>query len=306
MYIFLIILSVLYISATSYAKVYDCFTFFNELELLKIRLEELNDHVDYFVLVEGSETHKGEPKPLYFQENRHLFQKYLHKIIHVIVNEKIPLNSSDPIKRYWDREHFQRECIARGLKNCEHLDIILLSDLDEIPRAEMLEKVKKQIFLTKSSNFNSNQRSIKKKNNPEEIARCTHNTIAFHMPWFIYQLNRKHNWDNNNEWVGTVATLYGNFKKKGAQFFREYRWFFPRVVKAGWHFTYMGGKNRVRQKLLSIIGGSGNAISDEEMETWMQNQVIIPIDHTFPKYVRENIVFFESIDFIAKPQPSIE
>lgn len=52
------------------AKVYDCFPFFNEFELLKIRFDELNDVVDYFVLVESVETQRGNPKPLHFQEKK--------------------------------------------------------------------------------------------------------------------------------------------------------------------------------------------------------------------------------------------
>ena len=302
---FIFIFTFLCTCIPSYSKIYDCFTFFNELELLKVRLEELNDHVDYFVLVEGVETHRGELKPLYFQENRHLFEKYLPKIIHIIITERLSPNQEDPVKGFWDREHLQREHIAKGLKNCEHLDIILISDLDEIPCTEILEKVKKQLIFTKSKNFNSHKKYKKRKHKPEELARSTYNTLAFHMPWFIYQLNRKHNWNNGNEWVGTVATLYGNFKKKGAQFFREYRWHFPRVKKAGWHFTYMGGKDRVRQKLLSIVEGRDDilGITDEEIETWIQEQIAIPIDDTFPKYVIENVEHLKSMGFIAECTP---
>lgn len=150
-------------SFKSFAKVYDCFTFFNELELLKVRLEELNDHVDYFVLVEAVETHRGDPKPLYFQENRHLFEKYLPRIIHIIVTERLSPNQEDPVKGFWNREHLQREYIAKGLKNCEHLDIILISDLDEIPCTEALKKVKRQLNFTKSKNFNSHKKYKKRK-----------------------------------------------------------------------------------------------------------------------------------------------
>ena len=73
-----------------HAKVYDCFSFFNELELLKMRFEELDDSVDYFVLVESIETQRGDIKPLYFKDNKHLFEKYLPKVIHVTVEERHP------------------------------------------------------------------------------------------------------------------------------------------------------------------------------------------------------------------------
>ena len=115
-------------SSTAFTKVYDCFCFYNEFEILKIRLEELWDSVDYFVLVESIETQRGKPKPLYFEENKELFQKYLSKIIHVTVEERHPEFG------LWEREWYQRNCISRGLTHCLPTDIIIISDVDEIPR----------------------------------------------------------------------------------------------------------------------------------------------------------------------------
>ena len=63
--------------------IYDCFTFFNELDLLEIRLKILNDYVDKFVLVEAAKTHSGLPKPLYFNENKQRFLPYQDKIVHI-------------------------------------------------------------------------------------------------------------------------------------------------------------------------------------------------------------------------------
>ena len=54
-------------------NVYDCFLYFQEKDLLRIRLECLKDKVDYFVLTESTMTFSGKPKPLYFEENKHLF-----------------------------------------------------------------------------------------------------------------------------------------------------------------------------------------------------------------------------------------
>ena len=64
-------------------EIYDCCIFFNEIDLLQIRLKELYDYVDHFVIVEAEETHRGVPKPLHFPANQHLFAKYLDKIIYV-------------------------------------------------------------------------------------------------------------------------------------------------------------------------------------------------------------------------------
>lgn len=76
-------------------KVIDCFIFYNELDMLKFRLNELNDIVDYFVIVECTKTFANADKELYFENNKEQFSKYLDKIIHIIVKENIPV-SSDP------------------------------------------------------------------------------------------------------------------------------------------------------------------------------------------------------------------
>ena len=65
-------------------KIIDCFLFYNELELLKFKLKELNDIVDYFVLIESKYTFVGNEKELYYEKNKVLFSEYNHKIIHVI------------------------------------------------------------------------------------------------------------------------------------------------------------------------------------------------------------------------------
>jgi hypothetical protein len=117
-------------------KVYDCFSFFNELDVLEIRLNELDKYVDYFVLVEMTVTHKGDPKPLYFEQNKKRFDKFLHKIIHIVVADYPQVN--DP----WIREHYQRNCIERGLNNCNNNDIIIISDVDEIPRGTKISEFK--------------------------------------------------------------------------------------------------------------------------------------------------------------------
>ena len=68
-------------------KIYDCFTFYNELDLLEMRLEILSDSVDFFVLVEANKTHSGREKELFFQDNKERFAKFSEKIIHVVVED---------------------------------------------------------------------------------------------------------------------------------------------------------------------------------------------------------------------------
>lgn len=106
---------------------YDCFTFFNELDLLEIRLNVLKDVVDRFVLVEARQTFSGRSKPLWYDENKSRFAAFADRIVHLVV-EEFPAESDA-----WTRESIQRNFIAEGLKDCRADDVILISDLDEIP-----------------------------------------------------------------------------------------------------------------------------------------------------------------------------
>lgn len=118
-------------------KVYDCFSFFNEIDLLEIRLLLLNDIVDKFVIVELNKTHRGEDKKYNFPEYKDRFQPYRDKIIY-IQPEEVPVykGAGD-----WTIENFQRNCIMRGLHNCEPEDMIIISDLDEIPNPYILKNL---------------------------------------------------------------------------------------------------------------------------------------------------------------------
>ncbi|MBS0655963.1 MAG: hypothetical protein JSR46_09315, partial [Verrucomicrobia bacterium] len=177
------------------AKVYDCFPFFNEIELLKMRLEELDSAVDYFVLVESIETQRGDLKPLYFNDNKHLFEKYLPKIIHIIVDER------HPEMGLWEREGYQRECLKRGLTGCDPYDIIILSDLDELPRTSSIKKLKK--LLTIPNEYDGRERKRLEK----EFSSIYHG-YSLQMDVYYFQLNRQTPdgkcWGGGT-WYGTVA-----------------------------------------------------------------------------------------------------
>jgi beta-1,4-mannosyl-glycoprotein beta-1,4-N-acetylglucosaminyltransferase len=127
-------------------KVVDCFTFYNEIQLLTYRLAILDDVVDYFVIVEATHTFAGYEKELYFEKNKELFSKYLHKIIHIVVDD-IPYkqpNIDFSQNHQWTNEHFQRSCISRGINQLILLDddILMISDLDEVPDPKTVLKVK--------------------------------------------------------------------------------------------------------------------------------------------------------------------
>lgn len=146
-------------------KIYDCFNFFNELDILEIRLNILYEHVDYFVIVESSVTHSGESKPFYFEDNKERFSKFLDKIIsykiydtpfdfvnlpetnnvelnNVFNSIKVQTNRFNRnYQQDYGRDFFQKESVRRALINCNDEDIIIISDADEIPNPSIFGKL---------------------------------------------------------------------------------------------------------------------------------------------------------------------
>ncbi len=208
---FLILLCTHHLCAS---QIYDCFTFFNELDLLKVRFEELYDHVDYFVLVESTETFSAEPKPLYYQENKHLFTKYQDKIIHIIVNDLPPaLPGEHP--DHWLRQGFQLNASLRGLTHCQLDDIILVSDLDEIPNQNAITQIK-QFF-----------------------AHNTSQVCELHMKLILFQLNC----ESPYGWQGAVKAAPYHIALKilpwDLKLLHMYDRNLPKIYNAGWHFHSM-------------------------------------------------------------------
>ena len=124
-------------------NIYDCFMYFDEDLLLDLRLHTLNKFVKKFVITEATYTHNGAKKKLNFDISK--FSKYKEKIIYIVVeNEppnilKISENDSDEKKgkklilNGMARDYYQRENLHKGLENANNNDLVLISDLDEIP-----------------------------------------------------------------------------------------------------------------------------------------------------------------------------
>lgn len=120
-------------------RIFDCFTFYNEFEILELRLEELWDTVDFFVISEANTTHQNNDKSFYLKDNWDRFKKYHSKIRHVMI-EDMPRNPDT-----WVNERFQRKSIERGLFDLTAEDIVCVSDCDEIPRPDALQAIKEDI-----------------------------------------------------------------------------------------------------------------------------------------------------------------
>jgi beta-1,4-mannosyl-glycoprotein beta-1,4-N-acetylglucosaminyltransferase len=190
----------------------DGFTFFNELDILDIRLEELDPVVDFFVLVESPVTFRGDQKPLFYMDNIRRYSKYTHKIIHVVIPE--PDIKGRDGEAPWHRERIQRNAMEFGFRFCHADDVIMVSDVDEIPRRETIEKA-----------------------NVKELT-----SLNMHM--YYYGLNIY-----DCEWGAAKILPYKDFttaeeiRHANAENF---------IDNAGWHFSYLGTPEQAALKLKSF------------------------------------------------------
>ena len=112
-------------------KIYDCFQFFNEENVLDLRFNILYDSVDFFVIVESTTDHQGRNKKLNF--NIENFKKFKKKIIYIVVEDTLDSIKKTHIGQNSLVERHQRNSIMKGLKNCNDNDLVIISDVDEIP-----------------------------------------------------------------------------------------------------------------------------------------------------------------------------
>jgi beta-1,4-mannosyl-glycoprotein beta-1,4-N-acetylglucosaminyltransferase len=198
--------------------IYDCFTFFNELDLLDIRLNTLNKYVEKFIIVEAGKTQSLIDKPFYFEENKHRFSKFADKIIHIKV-EDYPDNKNN----LWEMENHQRNCIRRGFSNISDSDIVIISDLDEVPNP-------KKFDIFNDPNFRM---------------------ASFEQDFYAYFLNLK---SINSNWIGSVAIKYSLLKNISPQNVRNHKDNIPtRIADGGWHFSWLGGAEAAWKKSRSCI-----------------------------------------------------
>lgn len=253
-------------------KIFDCFMYFDEEVVLDVRLNTLDKYVDYFVIVESSFTHKGDNKNLMFNHNK--FEKFKNKIIYLVydkqpkgievVNEN---DSEDEKSRKYIlnaalRENGQRNFIQNGLNKAEDNDIILISDVDEIPN---LSEV----------NFNNISEKI----------------IMFHQDMFYYKFDLK---IPNLLWTGTRGC-----RKKyllSPQWLRNVkdRKYFPFridilfsekkyssikfISNGGWHFSNIKTAEEIEYKLKSYLHHrefDEQSLSVEEIQNIIENKKAI-------------------------------
>lgn len=262
-------------------RVYDTFMFFKELDLLELRLMELDDIVDVFVIAECDITHSGNPKPLCFEENKERFSKWLPKIKHLVVDLK-------PIGHPWKRETFNRSVLSQGASGYYDVkvecrteqplsrpqDVIGVFDLDEIPARDTYDRFDPELEVCKVGMWMS-----------------------------YYYANCRQQGTGPNHWsAGTIFTheratwdgiyLNGDIMRKLATTA-------PMLENAGWHFSYAGGEDLITDKLVSFAHTEHANMSEQTehirkcLETGADlygrsHYENIPLDETFPKALLDN------------------
>ena len=294
-------------------KIYDCFTFYNELDLLEARLNILDSRVDYFVLVESTRTHSGEEKELVFEKNKERFARFSKKIIHIVVDDMPEVRGNNRMAS----DNFQREAIMRGLSTCNAEDMILISDLDEIPNLEDIDGIRKTLTM----HANKKERlyafyyslrkyimAIRKKTKVVRLMKMvvvrfpikSVKMVSFKQKLYYYYLNGF----MCDDWFGTRAVLYGDLIDHYHSSPQEIRESSSKeiVEKGGWHFSYMFGPEEISRKIQTFAHSEFDkkeytdvdAIkkrirSGEDLFGRKEKVTYVKIDNTYPKWLLENM-----------------
>jgi len=274
--------------------IYDCFQFFNEIDVLLIRLNTLKDVVDKFVISEATVTFSNNPKPLNLKDNWDLIKEFEDKIIYRVCDDT-------PVGYSHDMDQFQKNAVGRGLTDAKDDDIIIFSDLDEIPNPDTLRTVIDRIRANENDDasrvYHLAQRMFYCYLNMEEV---TGKLLSF---------TGEFDGVEHNMWLGAKVIRYDLLKNRGIELYdlrrAEAKEYGVRVSDGGWHFGYMGGHNvlsvadRVADKVRSaahqevnnsrVLREAVDNINDgRDMFGRDARFVRVPIDDSFPKYVRDN------------------
>ena len=258
--------------------IYDCFQFFDEEHILDLRLNILNKFVDFFVIVESTTNHQGVTKKLNYNSNK--FKKFNSKIIYIVVDDT---ENSIKKKHLWGEslvEQHQRNAITRGLKNCHDNDLIIMSDVDEIPNLDQLKMFDKK-----------------------------NKYAVFEQKMFNYKINLINETEIN--WHGSKLCLKKNFKSP--QWLRDLKfkkypfWRLDKpknlqiIQNGGWHFSYLQSPENIAKKIKSFSHGEFNKIEyintrNIEEKIKMKKDIFerqisykkVEIDDSFPEYIINN------------------
>ena len=244
-------------------KLVDCFMFFNEKDIAYLRINELYDSVDYFIVNELSTSHKGIKRKSIFWEDERL-EKFKDKIKYqfIDIDHRYDLLFNTYFK---DSSHFvgswaEHEQRLRLMDQIEELnlsdeDIILFSDCDEIPNKNIFNQLK------------------------------DYEIVALNQMFFVHYINIY----TNKNVTGTISVKYkkikqinNNTQNLGLQVLRRHKDYMPRIENGGWHYSYMGGAKTMSEKVVSIYEGNPDShLKDEDQSKEFINNTIRDLKSPF-------------------------
>lgn len=269
--------------------VYDCIPFFNELDILKLRLHILDPIVDKFIIEEATVTFSGEPKELCFEKNKAMFQQFLPKIEYIVVEDS-PKEASTH-----ERDKFQKNALAKGLTGAADEDVIILSDVDEIPSPRALETIIADFDPDKV--YHLAQRMFYCFINMEEVSGNLL-SITGDFPGVEKKM-----------WLGTKVFSKKSIPEKGIIELREAPTTAPnavRVAEGGWHFGYMGSRQetdvsrRIGTKVVAAAHqeyNNADTLAEARDKLIMGQDIFgrdarfkrVEVDESYPEYLLKHI-----------------
>ena len=228
-------------------NIFDCFMYFDEEQILELRLNVLDEKVDFFVIVESIYNHRGDKRDLLFNKNK--FLKFSKKIIY-LVSEEIPKNV-EPINENEDkkekdrkyimnaiyRENAQRNLISKGIKNANKDDLIMISDVDEIPKLESLDlkSIKNEIFIFKQHMFH-----------------YKYNLVLPNFKWTGTKAIKKKNLISP-QWLRNIKDKKYPYYRIDIIFSKKKYTNLKIIDDGGWHFTNIKTPKMIRHKFKSYL-----------------------------------------------------
>ena len=253
-------------------KIFDCFMYFDEEMILDLRLNILDKYVDYFVIVESTFTHRGEKRELKFNQNK--FEHFKDKIIYLIYDqiseniEDIYTNDTEKeksrklIMNAIFRENGQRNFISRGLKDAENDDIILISDVDEIPNLNGLDfnQINQKIFLFE-----------------QDMLYYKFNLKLPNLSWKGSRGCRK-KYFKNPQWLRNIKVRKYPFYRLDTFFSKTKYTNIKFIENGGWHFSNIKTAKEIENKLRSYLHHREfeiNPLSETEIEKIIEKKQAI-------------------------------
>lgn len=282
-------------------KVFDVFLFFNELDLLEIRLNILDPYVDYFVINEATQTFFGSDKPLYYLDNKEKFKKFEDKIIHNIIKpptveqlEDVGQKYGTPVRCH-QTDAYQKDTIKNFLDSVSSSnDAIIWSDLDEIPNPEAIKDLREFYEPNKVYNF------------AQEYCMCYLNMVE--KTGIFRSQTPDFDYEDYPKWLGTKLFSFNfldryTLTEMRRELLNEEN---IRISPGGWHWSYVGSDSlSVEERVLTKINSAAHQeYNNDSVKSSISNHLknnndplgrggcnyeIVEIDDTYPKYILDNL-----------------